>query len=122
FFEAGAVQSRYSNVDAVTIRGAELGVSFRTVGDVLRLGLNGTLEETHNTSSSGDFERFAGDRLPNRPFLYGSAHAGLRFTRLTRWLREVTLDGAGRATHAYFLSWPSAGRAEGKATIPSQLS
>lgn len=121
FLEVTPSLSRFANVETVQIRGVELGAELIAFNDLLRVGANATWEESKNTSLDGGFARFAGDRIPNRPYAYGSAHAGVRFRDVASWVSRVDLYGSTRYTHGYFISWESAGDPTTKARVPSQV-
>lgn len=119
FLEAGETLSRFSNIETVQIRGLELQTEL--VAKLFRGGFNATYEESKNTSLAGGFSRFANDRIPNRPYLYGSAHAGVRFRDLNDWLPRIDVYSSGRYTHGYYISWESAGAPATKSRVPSQF-
>lgn len=62
------------------------------------------------------------DRLPNLPYLFGNADAGIRLKDLVFKDTEFTLDYGLTYVHAYFLAWPSLGSKDSKKIIPEQLS
>lgn len=120
FLEAGEGLSRFSNVDAVRIFGLEGEVALKTLYDVVMLSANVTWEEARNTSLSGAFERFADDRIPNRPYLYGSAQASLTFGERFFSELNIQLFGSVRYVEEFFVGWESAGDPTTKETVDRQ--
>ena len=60
-----------------------------------------------------------GDRVPNMPYLFGSADATYTFDSLLTQDDGLTLGYNLAYTHEFFLSWQSEGA---KITVPTQLS
>jgi len=60
-----------------------------------------------------------GDRVPNMPYLFGSADATYTFADLITQDDGLTLGYNLAYTHEFFLSWQSEGA---KITVPTQLS
>lgn len=119
--QTGSSGSRFVNIDSALVFGGEAEALWRSPGDYLELSGVLTYEEGRNTSFEGAFARFRDDRLPNRPYLYGSG--SLRGGLDGLFAAGDRLEALGRArwVHEFFLLWPSAGDPSTKAVIPEQL-
>jgi outer membrane receptor protein involved in Fe transport len=119
--EAGQGRSRFVNVDSATIYGVEGELDWVSPGRYVQASAALTYEEGRNTSLEGELARFRDDRLPNRPYLYGSASLTAGVSHLTVRGDRVEARAAGRWVHEFFQLWPSAGDPDTKAVIPEQL-
>lgn len=120
--EAGTDALQARNVDSSIIYGVEVDLGWTSPEDVLMLSGALTYEEARNTSLEGELARFRDDRLPNRPFLYGSAQANLGLAHLFWGRHRGGLTANMRWVEAFFLFWPSSGTQSSKAEVPAQLS
>jgi vitamin B12 transporter len=111
----------YQNVFGARSTGLEAAVSWSAPGDAVELSGNFTYLDFRNTSSSGTFGEFEGNRIPNRPFLTGNGSVRLRREQLAVSGDELSLVWYVRYVHEFFRSWESVGRRDLKATIASQL-
>jgi len=111
----------YQNV--YKARGVGLENALNWVSPGRHVSLDGMLtwQDIRNVSSSGTFADFNGDRIPNRPYLFGSWGARLRFTGLLRARDTFEPFYNGRYVHAFFRAWESQGLREYKQTIDSQV-
>ncbi len=110
----------YQNVLAARARGFDAAAGYTAPGQVFGIDASLGLDDVRNTSELGVGARFAGDRIPNLPYLRGAAQA---FVRLAPGLfprDELELAGNVRHVGAFFLGWESAGRREIKLETPSQ--
>jgi len=80
-----------------------------------------TVEDVRNVSSEGRYAAYHGDRVPNRPWLFGSLGATLRTRDLIQRGDDVTVFASSRYVHEFLRGWESLGRQDGKQVIPSQL-
>lgn len=118
--ESGSGRSRYVNVDSALVYGVEGELGWTSPGDYVRVAGALTYEEGRNTSLEGPLERFRDDRLPNRPYLYGSASMVGGVNDLSGGDR-LEARASLRWVHEFFRLWPSAGREDTKAVIPEQI-
>lgn len=114
------VQS-YQNVFSARSLGIETAAGWTSPGEYLSLDVNGTYQDFRNTSEEGTFGDFAGDRIPNRPYLFGNATARLQLRGALAAHDEISLTWNSRYVHEYFRGWESVGLREYKQTIDSQL-
>lgn len=86
--------------------------------------LEGTLtwQSVRNASSEGTFGDFEGDRIPNRPYLFGSWGARLRFPAVAGPNDTLEPYYGGRYVHGFFRGWESQGLREFKQSVDSQVS
>lgn len=80
-----------------------------------------TYQDQRNHSTRPPFDKYRGDRVPNRPWLFASGSAALRFAGL--FTRGDTLEPfyTARYTHSFYRGWVSIGWKEFKEVVPSQL-
>lgn len=91
----------------------------------LFIGGNITYQNLRNMTkyetSTTDVSIFYKDRLPNIPFLFGTADASYTWQNLLFNRSKLTIGYSLVYVHDYYLRWPSAGSSE-KEMIPKQLS
>ncbi len=117
----GGIDSDFSGFQNL-YRARTLGVenAFAWVAPRRLAGLDATLTwlDSRNASTFGPFENLNGDRIPNRPYLFASWGARLRFARKAHAVEPFY---HGRYVHEFFRAWESLGSADFKQTVPSQL-
>lgn len=111
----------YKNVDRARSVALHGSAEWRLPGDWLSLSGSGTWLDFRNLATEGEFARFSGDRLPNRPWLQANGAARLRFTDVFAHADALSLEWNTRWVEAFFRSWESAGQASTKARVPAQL-
>ncbi len=111
----------WRNVFGARTLGGEGSVSWASPGRWLTLDGSFTAQDQRNTSDEGTFGRFAGDRVPSRPWLFGSWGARLRFGELLLEGDELEPYYQGRYVHAFFRGWESAGLTDYKQVVDAQL-
>lgn len=111
----------YQNVYRARSAGVESAVAWSSPRRGLSLGGTFTWQDVRNRSDEGPFGRFDGDRVPNRPYLFASWEARLRFTRFPG--RDDTLEPFynARYVHAFLRGWESQGLSEFKQRVDAQL-
>ena len=87
----------------------------------LRIVANSTYFDFVNTSDSGIFGAFKGDRIPNRPYLFFNSAFKYRLGNIFSGQNNLVIFGGTRYVHEFFRSWESAGRRDSKQIIPSQF-
>lgn len=112
----------YQNVYEALGVGLENAVSWRSPRRLLSLDGTLTYQDVRNASSEGAFGDFEGDRIPNRPYLFGSWGASLRFRGAAQEDDVVEPFYNGRYVHSFFRGWESLGLREYKQVIDSQVS
>jgi outer membrane receptor protein involved in Fe transport len=114
------VQS-YQNVFGARSLGVEGAAGWTSRHDYVSLDVNATYQDFRNTSHGGTFGNFAGDRIPNRPYLFGNARARFQAPPLLVQKDELSLTWYVSYVHEYFRSWESIGLVEFKQVIPAQV-
>ena len=86
--------------------------------------LNGSLsvQDFRNISDRGTFGPYAGDRIPNRPWLFASWGARLHFEGVLFGRDEIEPFYVGRFVHEYFRGWESPGLPAYKEIVDAQVS
>lgn len=121
FFRADTLRSRFENVGSARSLGVEASVAWTHPARWISLGGNTTYFDLENTSTSGDFAGFEGERVPNVPYLFANASA-------TLWAEDFVLDNDRlqlawntRYVGEFFVTWESQGSASTKPTVDAQL-
>jgi TonB family protein len=113
--------TRYRNVVAARSVGVEASARWIAPRELGSVRATVTYQDFRNLSSSGDFATYRGDRIPNRPWLYGALEARLSLRDLARPGDAFVLDLATRYTHGFYRFWESAGASGTKQRIGAQL-
>lgn len=122
FLQTTARNSVYANIFNARSLGAELGLKTVTPNERLRISANATYQSYTNTSTEGLYRNQAGDRIPNRPYLFANANVAYLLPKISNDRRKLTLFGDARYVGDYFLGWESLGSRANKQVIPEQLS
>lgn len=115
-----ALNSTYQNVGSARSLGFEAGGSWVLPGRWLALDGSFTYNDLRNTSTGGTFERERGDRIPSRPWLFGSWGARLRFKGLPGPADSIEPFYVGRYVHSFYRAWESQGAAAFKQVVDAQ--
>lgn len=111
----------YQNVYRARALGVEGSVAWTSPGRWITLDGSTTLQDVRNVSSEGTFGDFNGDRIPNRPWLFASWGARLRFPDLLARGDALEPFYVGRYVHEFYRGWESTGLREFKQVVASQL-
>jgi vitamin B12 transporter len=111
----------YENLYAARALGLESAASWTSPGRLVTLDASLTWLDLRNTSTAGAFSRFEGDRIPNRPYLFGSWGARLRFDGVLDARDTVEPFYHGRFVREFFRGWESVGASREKQTVDSLL-
>jgi outer membrane cobalamin receptor len=112
--------ARFENVYRARSLGLENAASWTSPGKLVALDGSLTWLDLRNTSSAGQFKSLEGDRLPNRPYLYGSWGARVHLAGIPTEEDSIEPFYYGRYVHAFFLGWESLGGSS-KLTVPDQV-
>lgn len=88
---------------------------------VAGLAGNVSWQDVRNLSRSGPAAPFEGDRIPNLPYLQGSAEGRLRAFDVLAARDSLELLWTTSFVRRFFLAWESAGDPNLKLTVPDQL-
>ncbi len=113
---------QYQNVPAVHIKGLEGEVRYNWQN---KLQLAGNLSyqdarDQQQYKTDGKPSATYNNRLPNRPWLFGSAEAAYTFGNVLLPGGKLRLYGNYQWVHWYFLTWEAYGSYENKSRIPTQ--
>ncbi len=114
--------SSFHNIYKARGLGLEHAVGWTSPGAEL-VSLDGTLtyQRVTNASSEGTFGTFEGDPIPNRPYLFGSWGARLKFLNMPGANDTLEPFYNGRYVHEFFRGWQSQGLRQFKAVIDAQV-
>lgn len=120
--EGTGILSQYVNVADARSAGVEGGVNL-DYNRFLSLGLNATYQDIVNTTQyeKGRVSHVYMDRIPNIPYFFANAQAGIHFRNAVLPQDRLSLFWRGRYIEDYFLKWPSLGDPNNKHVIPSQF-
>lgn len=100
----------YQNVYKSRGLGLESAVAWVSPGRWLALDGSFTWQDIRNASTRGTFARYEGDRIPNRPWLFGSWGARLRFANLPAFDDALEPYYIGRYVHSFHRLWETDSR------------
>lgn len=112
---------RYDNAYEARVQGVEGAVSWLSPGDFLELGLNATYQDYRNRSESGSFAQFRGDRIPNKPYLFGNGTVRLLKQGAVTPRDELALTWYSRYTHEFLRGWESVSSSYVQPKVPAQF-
>lgn len=113
---------QYENVPAVNIKGIEGEVRYDWLGK-LQLATNVSFQEARDQKrykTDGKPSATYNNRVPNRPWLFGSAEASYVFRNVVLPESKLRLGCTYQWVHWFFLTWEAYGSRDSKARIPAQ--
>jgi hypothetical protein len=113
--------SSYQNVYRARSLGIENAATWDMPGRFFGVDGTFTWQDVRNASDSGTFGSYDGDRIPNRPYLFGSWGAHLRFAGAPGALDTLEPFYSGRYVHGFFRGWESQGLREFKQVVDTQV-
>jgi hypothetical protein len=111
----------YQNVYSALGLGIETALNWSSPGRWISLDGMLTWQDQRNNSEAGTFADFDGDRIPNRPYLFGGWGARGRVPGLPNKADTLEPFYFGRYVHSFFRGWESQGLREFKQTVDSQI-
>ena len=111
----------YDNVSNSRAIGIEGQLGWSSPKQYLSFEGSGTYQDLRNLSTSGPYGPYRGDRIPNTPYLFGSASIRGRVPELLNSNDATEIAFYTRFVHEFFRTWESFGARETKLTIASQL-
>jgi vitamin B12 transporter len=111
---------QYQNVVHARSLGAEGQLAWSSPDEWVNVHGSMTFQDVRNVSPTGIFARYDGDRIPNRPWLFGSWGASVRWKHV---IADDVLEPyyEGRYVHSFFRTWESVGLGGAKQEIPMQV-
>ena len=110
----------FQNVWSATSQGFELSGRLEDLIKGLTLSANTTYQEYLNTSETGRFASFEGDRIPNTPYFFANGAAEYEFTDLLKKQDRLSVFWNVRFVNSFFIGWESVGLQQFKAEVPNQ--
>ena len=110
----------YQNLYSARSLGAELAAGWTSKRDWVVLDGNLTYVDFRNTSTTGAFAKNQGQRIPNRPYLFGTGTARLQARNVASTRDQLSLAWTTRYVHAFLLGWENLGGSN-KSSVEAQL-
>lgn len=120
-FLASVQGAPHQNILDVSSRGVEGAASWDAPGRYVGLDVSCTYQDIRNATTSGVFAATNGRRMPNRPWLLGSAGARGRVANLALSGDALEPYFVSRYVHGFDRGW-ALGNPEFKLEMPAQLS
>jgi vitamin B12 transporter len=111
----------YQNVYSALGLGLESALSWASPGRWVTADGMLTWQDQRNRSDQGTFSDFDGDRIPNRPYIFGSWGLRGRIPNLPGSSDTLEPFYHGRYVHSFFRGWESQGLRQFKQTVDSQV-
>ncbi len=111
----------HQNVFAARALGLDASLSWAAPTRWLFVDAGGTLQDVRNRSKDGPFAAFFGDRIPHRPWLFGSLEARAVIRDLPMAQGQLEPFYSLRYVHEFERSWSSVGAAGPRQRVPAQL-
>jgi hypothetical protein len=111
----------YQNLFHVRTIGVEGNGSWTSPGSWLILEGNATIQDSRNTSTEGEFAKYVGQRVPNRPWLFFNWGARVQWRDVLVHEDELSPFYSGRSIQGFFRNWEDVGNPDFKAKIPDQM-
>lgn len=116
-----AVFFSHQNTAAARTLGADVSLRWTAPGQVAALEASATYLDARNTATAGPDAAQRGDRIPNRPYAFGSATLELRQAGLIQGGDVGSISWTSRYVHRFYRTWESLGSLEVKPRVDSQL-
>lgn len=111
----------YQNTAAARTLGGDVSVRWVAPGERAVLEGSATYQDSRNTASSGPDAAQRGDRIPNRPYAFGSASLELRHPGLVTAGDVAAIIWSSRYVHPFYRTWESLGAIDVKPRVEFQL-
>jgi vitamin B12 transporter len=112
----------HQNIANTRAWGAESAFAWSAPGKWLTLDASATVQDIRNQSKAGPTAAFRGDRVPNRPWLFGSISGRLRWNDVLLAGDAIEPFFYSRYVHPFFRGWESLGVEQYKQVVPGSLS
>lgn len=99
----------YQNVYSARSLGIESALGWTSPREYVAIDGNATYVDFRNTSTEGALAAYAGDRIPNRPYLFATGSLRLSAHDVSAPKDELSLAWTSRYVHSFYLSWESLG-------------
>jgi hypothetical protein len=115
------IHSMFQNVVDVRTVGVDGALHWTSAGEWLALQTNATWQDQRNVSESGPFSSFAGQRVPNRPWLFANASATVRIPDVGADDASLSLTWFSRYVRQFQPGWEDTNATDYTGRIPTQL-
>jgi len=105
-------QSRYENIAAAESKGVHMSASWSSPNNFVDIDLNATYFDFINNSKTGNFEKYAGSRMPNVPYKFFNSAVGLNWLGIFTSYDEMNLRWHYRYVDEFSLFWDGVGLAQ----------
>ncbi|MFT3922257.1 MAG: TonB-dependent siderophore myxochelin receptor MxcH [Myxococcales bacterium] len=99
----------YQNVYSARSLGVEAAAGWTSKREYVALDGNVTYVDFRNTSTKGAFAENEGDRIPNRPYLFGNGSARLQTKNVVATRDQLSLAWTTRYVHGFLRGWEGIG-------------
>ncbi|MEM8894917.1 MAG: TonB-dependent receptor [Bacteroidota bacterium] len=113
--------SSHANIAGVASKGLEFSSNWTSANQKINMTASGTYISYINSSTTGTYAAFNGDRLPNRPYFFGSYSGRYSFKNIFSRKDGLVVFINTRFVNQFFRAWESAGRRDSKQVIPTQF-
>ncbi|MEM0941816.1 MAG: hypothetical protein AAGI25_18815 [Bacteroidota bacterium] len=110
----------FQNVWSATSQGFELSGRCKDFINGLTISANTTYQQYLNTSDTGPFVDFEGDRIPNTPYFFANGSAEYQLQDVFKMKDNLSIFWNLRYVNSFFVGWESAGLQQFKAEVPNQ--
>lgn len=107
--QPAATLSQYRNISDAKVRGGQARARWIARNNLLTIDGNVTYQDVRNESEVGEVASYRGDRIPNRPFLFGTVLARLELSELLAPRDQLWLTFTTRCTGEFDRGWGSVG-------------
>lgn len=99
----------YENVLRASVTGIEAAATWVAPSDFLEIGANVTYQDLRNRADRGQFEKFEGDRVPNKPYLFANGRVRLQKAAIVEPGDALSVTWYTRYVHRFSKNWESVG-------------
>jgi vitamin B12 transporter len=112
---------QFDNVDSARSLGVQGSAAWTSPLRIVRLDANATYQDYRNTSQTGEYARFDGDRIPYRPYVFANGALTLFARGLLLDPDELSFTFRTSYVREFFVGWESANRGGERLSVPNQL-
>jgi len=111
---------KYENVLSARVLGVDSALGWSSPDDLLGIDLNFSYQEMRNTSRTGRYAMFRGDRVPNEPYLQAGGAAYLRARAVFTASDSLDFEWNVRHVRRFLLGWEGAAVQAARLDVPNQ--
>ncbi|MEM6735248.1 MAG: carboxypeptidase-like regulatory domain-containing protein [Bacteroidota bacterium] len=110
----------FQNIRSTSLRCFELSERWKGFTESLTIPSNAAFEQYLNTSETGLFKSFEGDRIHNIPYLFFDEATENELTNTCKKQDKLSIFWNIRYVSSFFVGWESAGLQQFKSEVPNQ--